>query len=814
MTKRIAPKKILVCGMPRSMTTWIFNVLDILLPSDYEKVWIDPSEKSSSRYLASGIKSLGKCHFYSDELAIKSDVVIYSYRDIRLSAISYKNKFNAIDVDVLAHAWEIAEDKWTPRASLIMKYEDVTHEPIKAIEKIRAILLAKGIIPSDIKNSKILKTIEGRFDSKAKSEVIEFSSETMILPAHRTYTPSLELMSAGDRKLYKEMTAQFHVWLLKHGYVTGKSPRVKNENIQFQNNERIFQSIEVKEAALRQAKNSQQELEYILKRKDEALRNSNTGLSAKEAVIQELRSAYENAQKTNAELELSRTTLIEDISSVKQLLSAAEAKNETGLSAKEAVIQELRSAYENAQKTNAELELSRTTLIEDISSVKQLLSAAEAKNETGLSAKEAVIQELRSAYENAQKTNAELERSLVLESEKNLGLKITYQYQEAQLQELESLKEELLVKNKELAFIIDSKNTIESNELLKSTVRALEDKEKVINELSAALNAYREAYERLNSFKNRINKLIQFEGIKKGLSNFFRPNIGNLNQHEPRAIKLSGSYFKKRGLTNTPKLSIVTPSFNQGHFIGRTIESILGQNYENLEYIIQDGGSTDNTVSVIKGYVGLHDITWESIRDNGQSHALNLGFKKSSGDVMAWVNSDDVLLPGAIETVISYLNKHPEIDVVYGNRLLIDESDLMIGRWILPGHDDEVLSFADYVPQETMFFRRSLWEASGGRIDENFRFAMDWDLILRFREVGAKFAHLPRYIGSFRIHESQKTSAQINEVGMGEMNLLRERCLGHTPDHAEITKKITPFLIKHKFKHANLTFKEFIRRRL
>ena len=761
MTKRIAPKKILVCGMPRSMTTWIFNVLDILLPSDYEKVWIDPSEKSSSRYLASGIKSLGKCHFYSDELAIKSDVVIYSYRDIRLSAISYKNKFNAIDVDVLAHAWEIAEDKWTPRASLIMKYEDVTHEPIKAIEKIRAILLAKGIIPSDIKNSKILKTIEGRFDSKAKSEVIEFSSETMILPAHRTYTPSLELMSAGDRKLYKEMTAQFHVWLLKHGYVTGKSPRVKNENIQFQNNERIFQSIEVKEAALRQAKNSQQELEYILKRKDEALRNSNTGLSAKEAVIQELRSAYENAQKTNAELELSRTTLIEDISSVKQLLSAAEAKNETGLSAKEAVIQELRSAYENAQKTNAELE-----------------------------------------------------RSLVLESEKNLGLKITYQYQEAQLQELESLKEELLVKNKELAFIIDSKNTIESNELLKSTVRALEDKEKVINELSAALNAYREAYERLNSFKNRINKLIQFEGIKKGLSNFFRPNIGNLNQHEPRAIKLSGSYFKKRGLTNTPKLSIVTPSFNQGHFIGRTIESILGQNYENLEYIIQDGGSTDNTVSVIKGYVGLHDITWESIRDNGQSHALNLGFKKSSGDVMAWVNSDDVLLPGAIETVISYLNKHPEIDVVYGNRLLIDESDLMIGRWILPGHDDEVLSFADYVPQETMFFRRSLWEASGGRIDENFRFAMDWDLILRFREVGAKFAHLPRYIGSFRIHESQKTSAQINEVGMGEMNLLRERCLGHTPDHAEITKKITPFLIKHKFKHANLTFKEFIRRRL
>ena len=433
---------------------------------------------------------------------------------------------------------------------------------------------------------------------------------------------------------------------------------------------------------------------------------------------------------------------------------------------------------------------------------------------TGLSAKEAVIQELRTAYENAQKTNEELERRLVLEIENSLQQKVTYQFQEAQLQELHALKEELMLKGRELSFVIDSQNTLESNGLLKATVRALEDKERVINELSSALNAYREAYERLSIFKNRINKLIQLESVKNSLRNFCRPKIGNLYQHEPREINLSSSYYRKRKLTSTPKLSIVTPSFNQGHFIGRTIESILDQNYENLEYIIQDGGSGDSTVSVIQGYDDLHDITWESVKDNGQSHALNLGFNKCSGDVMAWVNSDDVLLPGAIETVISYLNKHPEVDVVYGNRLLIDESDLMIGRWILPGHDDEVLSFADYVPQETMFFRRSIWEASGGKIDENFRFAMDWDLILRFREAGAKFAHIPRYIGSFRIHESQKTSAQINEVGLGEMNLLRERCLGHVRDHTEINKKITPFLIKHKIKHANLTFKEFIRRRL
>jgi glycosyltransferase involved in cell wall biosynthesis len=761
MTKRIAPKKILVCGMPRSMTTWIFNVLDILLPINYEKVWIDPSENSPSRYLSSGISSLGKCHFYSDELAIESDIVIYSYRDIRLSAISYKNKFNALDVDVLAHAWEIAGDKWMPQASLIMRYEDVTHEPTKAVEKIRAILLAKGIIPSDIKISKILNTIEERFDSKSKSEVVEFSSETMILPAHRTYTPSLELMSAGDRKLYKEMTVQFHPWLVKHGYETAKSTRVKNENIQFQIDERIVRSIEVKEAAFRQATNLQYELAYILKGKDEALKNS-----------------------------------------------------EAGLSAKEAVIQELRTAYEGAQKTNKELERSRASLIEDISSIKQLLSAAEAKNETGLSAKEAVIQELRTAYEGAQKTNKELERSLRLELEKNLKLQATNKLQEAQEQELHYLKEELLLKNKELIFVFDAKNTMEAKELLKSTVKSLEDKEKVINELSVALNAYRAAYERTNIFKNSINKLIHLDGVKNTIHNFLKPKIGNLNQHAPREIQLSNSYYKKRKLGNIPKLSIVTPSFNQGHFIGRTIESILGQNYENLEYVIQDGGSTDCTVSVIQGYERAHAIAWESVADNGQSHALNLAFKKCTGDILAWVNSDDVLLSGAIDTVISYFNQNPEVDVVYGNRLLIDETDLMIGRWILPGHDNEVLSFADYIPQETMFFRRSIWDASGSHIDENFRFAMDWDLILRFREAGAKFAHLTRYLGGFRIHENQKTSSQINEVGIKEMDILRKRCIGYIPDHNEIFKKIKPFLIKHKIKHANLTFKEFIRRRL
>ena len=120
-----------------------------------------------------------------------------------------------------------------------------------------------------------------------------------------------------------------------------------------------------------------------------------------------------------------------------------------------------------------------------------------------------------------------------------------------------------------------------------------------------------------------------------------------------------------------------------------------------------------------------------------------------------------------------------------------------IGRWILPGHDGEVLSWADYIPQETMFWRRSIWDKAGGHVDESFRFAMDWDLLVRFRESGAKFAHIPHFLGAFRIHEQQKTSAAISEIGYQEMNRIRERVLGRVPSRKEIRTKVTAFILKH-----------------
>jgi len=164
---------------------------------------------------------------------------------------------------------------------------------------------------------------------------------------------------------------------------------------------------------------------------------------------------------------------------------------------------------------------------------------------------------------------------------------------------------------------------------------------------------------------------------------------------------------------------------------------------------------------------------------------------------MAWLNSDDILFPGALAYVADYFARHPDVDVIYGHRILIDENDRQIGRWLLPRHDDNVLSWADYVPQETLFWRRRIWDKVGGKVDESFRFALDWDLLIRFRDAGARFARLPRFLGGFRIHAAQKTSAAISDIGFEEMDRIRQRVLGRVPSRTEVQKAVMPYLLRH-----------------
>lgn len=260
--------------------------------------------------------------------------------------------------------------------------------------------------------------------------------------------------------------------------------------------------------------------------------------------------------------------------------------------------------------------------------------------------------------------------------------------------------------------------------------------------------------------------------------------LGKLITDAPRDLRVPRRYHRKPALKNPPTISIATPSFNQGVFLEQTIHSVLSQEYPRLEYVVQDGGSTDTTAEVLELHrAKLHRC--ESRKDNGQSHAINLGLAGTTGEIMAYLNSDDLLLPGTLHYVAKYFEKHPEVDAVYGHRVVIDEKGYEIGRWVLPPHDDAVLKWADYVPQETLFWRRRIWDKVGG-IDDRFRFAMDWDLLLRFQAAGAKMVRLPRFLGAFRVHTSSKTMNQVSSGGIDEMAELRLRAHGRVVTPLEV----------------------------
>ncbi len=279
-----------------------------------------------------------------------------------------------------------------------------------------------------------------------------------------------------------------------------------------------------------------------------------------------------------------------------------------------------------------------------------------------------------------------------------------------------------------------------------------------------------------------------------------RPKLGRLHHHPPMPLQVPERYRKENPPESPPTISIVTPSFNQGRYLERTIESVLDQAYPQLEYMVQDGGSTDETREVLERCEGrLHH--WEMREDKGQGHAINVGMARTSGEIMAWLNSDDLLLPGSLCYVARYFSDHPDVDALYGHRVLIDEDDQEIGRWVLPRHGDELLSWADFIPQETLFWRRRIWEQVGASMDEHFRFALDWDLLLRFRDAGARIVRVPRFLGAFRVHTEQKTNAQWDTAGETEMALIRTRELNREVTTAEIGERLRWYLRRHVVLH-------------
>jgi glycosyltransferase involved in cell wall biosynthesis len=276
--------------------------------------------------------------------------------------------------------------------------------------------------------------------------------------------------------------------------------------------------------------------------------------------------------------------------------------------------------------------------------------------------------------------------------------------------------------------------------------------------------------------------------------------LGTLRQHQPLRLHL-----ERLPTTNPPDkyphISLVTPSFNQVQFVGHTLQSVLNQEYPNLEYIVIDGASSDGSQQVI-AQVEEHLTHWISEADRGQTEAINKGFRLTTGEIMGYLNSDDVLLPGALNTIADYFARRPDIDVIYGHRILIDEQGMAIGRWILPPHTSLAYTWQDFVPQETMFWRRSIWEQAGGHLDESFRFAMDWELIARFSSVGAQFYRVPHYLAAFRVHAKQKTSSQMATIGAEEIERVEEKMHGRKVSRLERRLRVMPYLLMHMLQDA------------
>jgi len=204
------------------------------------------------------------------------------------------------------------------------------------------------------------------------------------------------------------------------------------------------------------------------------------------------------------------------------------------------------------------------------------------------------------------------------------------------------------------------------------------------------------------------------------------------------------------------KISIVTPSFNQGAFIAEAVESVLAQNDADVEHIILDNCSTDETPAVLARYPHLKVICE---KDKGQSDALNKGFKAATGDIIGWLNADDKYLPGCFERVREAFSRHAGFDLIYGDYRLVDARGQLIRVRKELGFDLFMLKYLHvlYIPTTTTFFRRKVFD-EGNFIDIDYHYSMDYEFFLRLAGRGYQFGHIPQVMADFRWHRTSKSS--------------------------------------------------------
>jgi glycosyltransferase involved in cell wall biosynthesis len=206
-----------------------------------------------------------------------------------------------------------------------------------------------------------------------------------------------------------------------------------------------------------------------------------------------------------------------------------------------------------------------------------------------------------------------------------------------------------------------------------------------------------------------------------------------------------------------PLVSIVTPSYNQARFLESTIRSVLEQDYPNIEYILVDGGSSDGSAEIIRRYSDRL-AWWVSEKDRGQTDAINKGFAHAHGEILAWLNSDDIYAEHTITEAVRFLQNRPEVGLVYGDASFVDEDGHVIGHFPAAQTNYKALRRGYvHIPQQAAFWRADLWRKVGP-LDASFYFAMDYDLWVRLAGL-ASLQYLPRPWASFRLHSQGKTIA-------------------------------------------------------
>ena len=222
-----------------------------------------------------------------------------------------------------------------------------------------------------------------------------------------------------------------------------------------------------------------------------------------------------------------------------------------------------------------------------------------------------------------------------------------------------------------------------------------------------------------------------------------------------------------------PLVTIVTPSYNQGRFIEETILSVLNQDYPNIEYIVMDGGSTDQTLDILKKYENR--LSWYSEKDKGQTDAINKGLRLAKGEILAYLNSDDTYFPGAITRAVHYLTtENPDSPFVYGEGYHITAEGTIIERYPTEPFDFQRLAETCYICQPTTFWKRDIIEKIG-LFDENLHYAMDYDYWIRIAKQYGTLGYIKEYLANSRLYQETKTMSKRVEAHEEILNVIRKQ---------------------------------------